>query len=638
LTFGKERTIGAPRSAVAAPSLGAVSTDTSPTESADPTAADLTAAEIAWNLETLIEGTDVDTLLDRSDTLTEQLEGYRGRVESLDAGELATAMQTMADLQEVQGRVGYYAMLRFSENTADPERGALMMKVQERSTTLATKLVFFELEWAAVDETKVEELLSDPRLDFCAHHLRSMHRYRNHMLSEPEEQLLTEKSVSGASAWVRLFDEQTSAITVDLPAALVGGEGDEPATVPLEAALSMLQAPDRDVRRTAAEAVTAGLEPGLRTRAFIFNTLLLDKSVDDRLRNYPTWISERNLSNEASDESVQALVDAVVNRYDLPQRWYSLKAKVLGLDRLADYDRMASVADDETSIGWDEARTVVLDAYRSFSPELADVATRFFDEQWIDAPTRPGKRPGAFCAYTVPSHHPYVLLNWTSRPRDVATLAHELGHGLHAYLAREQGVFHQSTPLTLAETASVFGEAVTNNALLAQLEDPDARFALLASTLEDSIATVFRQVAMNRFEDSVHTARRGEGELSVERIGDLWVASQEAMLGDSVEITEGYRNWWSYIPHFIGTPGYVYAYAYGQLLALSVYARYTERGETFVPAYLELLRAGGSTTPAELGRIVDCDLEDPGFWDAGLDIVEAQLDAATAAAEAAGRL
>ena len=547
-------------------------------------------------------------------------------------------MQTMADLQEVQGRVGYYAMLRFSENTADPERGALMMKVQERSTTLATKLVFFELEWAAVDETKVEELLSDPRLDFCAHHLRSMHRYRNHMLSEPEEQLLTEKSVSGASAWVRLFDEQTSAITVDLPAALVGGEGDEPATVPLEAALSMLQAPDRDVRRTAAEAVTAGLEPGLRTRAFIFNTLLLDKSVDDRLRNYPTWISERNLSNEASDESVQALVDAVVNRYDLPQRWYSLKAKVLGLDRLADYDRMASVADDETSIGWDEARTVVLDAYRSFSPELADVATRFFDEQWIDAPTRPGKRPGAFCAYTVPSHHPYVLLNWTSRPRDVATLAHELGHGLHAYLAREQGVFHQSTPLTLAETASVFGEAVTNNALLAQLEDPDARFALLASTLEDSIATVFRQVAMNRFEDSVHTARRGEGELSVERIGDLWVASQEAMLGDSVEITEGYRNWWSYIPHFIGTPGYVYAYAYGQLLALSVYARYTERGETFVPAYLELLRAGGSTTPAELGRIVDCDLEDPGFWDAGLDIVEAQLDAATAAAEAAGRL
>jgi len=619
-----------------------VSTDTTSTPPSDTATdaddADLTAADIAWNLETLIEGTDVDTLLDRSDELTDQLEGFRGRVAELDAAELAAAMRTMAELQEVQGRVGYYAMLRFSENTADPERGALMMKVQERSTTLATRLVFFELEWASVDEGRVEQLLADPQLDFCAHHLRSMHLYRDHMLSEPEEQLLTEKSVSGGSAWVRLFDEQTSAITVELPASLVGGEGDEPTTLPLEAGLSMLQAPDRDIRRTAAEAVTAGLEPGLRTRAFIFNTLLLDKSVDDRLRRYPTWISERNLSNEASDESVQALVDAVVGRYDLPQRWYALKAKVLGLDRLADYDRMASVAEDETSIGWDEARTVVLDAYRSFSPELADVAKRFFDEQWIDAPTRPGKRPGAFCAYTVPSHHPYVLLNWTSRPRDVATLAHELGHGLHAYLAREQGVFHQSTPLTLAETASVFGEAVTNNALLAQLEAPDARFALLASTLEDSIATVFRQVAMNRFEDSVHTARRNEGELSVDRFGELWVASQEAMLGDSVEITEGYRTWWSYIPHFIGTPGYVYAYAYGQLLALSVYARYTERGETFVPAYLELLRAGGSATPAELGRIVDCDLEDPGFWDAGLDIVEAQLDAATAAAEAAGRL
>jgi oligoendopeptidase F len=622
----------------AAVSLSAVSTDAAPTDAPTPDDADLTAADIAWDLDTLIEGTGIDALLDRSDTITEQIAAYRGRVAELDAAELAAAMHLMADLQEAQGRAGYYAMLRFSENTADPERGALMMRVQERSTALATQLVFFELEWAAVEEAHVELLLADPVLDFCAHHLRSMHRYRDHMLSESEEQLLTEKSVSGASAWVRLFDEQTSAITVELPAELVGGDGDEPTTVPLEAGLSMLQHPDRDVRRTAAQAVTAGLQPGLRTRGFIFNTLLLDKSVDDRLRRYPTWISERNLSNEASDESVQALVDAVVARFDIPQRWYSLKAQVLGLDRLADYDRMASVAEDQTHIGWDEARTVVLDAYRSFSPEMADIAQRFFDEQWIDAPTRPGKRPGAFCAYTVPSHHPYVLLNWTSKPRDVSTLAHELGHGLHAYLAREQGVFHQSTPLTLAETASVFGEAVTNNALLEQLDDPGARFALLATTLEDSIATVFRQIAMNRFEHSVHTARREEGELSVERFSELWEQSQTAMLGDSVEITEGYRSWWSYIPHFIGTPGYVYAYAYGQLLALSVYARYTERGAEFVPSYLELLRAGGSMTPEELGRIVDCDLNDPGFWDAGLDIVEAQLDAATEAARAAGRI
>ncbi len=612
------------------------------------TEADLLASDVAWDLEPLLDGADVDAMMDRSEEIVGQIETLRGKVASLDAAGLADAMRQVAELQEIQGRVGYYAMLRFSENTMDPERGALMMKIQERSTTLATRLVFFELEWAALDDETADALLADPSLDFCAHHLRGVRRYRDHLLSEPEEKLLTEKSVSGDSAWIRLFDELTSAITVDLPSELLGG-GAEAASdgsgssentvrVPLEQALSMLAHPDREVRRQAAEAVTAGLEPGLRTRAFVFNTLLLDKSVDDRLRGYPSWISSRNLDNEASDESVQALIDAVVARYDLPQKWYSLKAKVLGVDRLADYDRMASVAADETTVGWAEAKSIVLDAYGSFSPELANIAKRFFDENWIDAPTRPGKRPGAFCAYTVPSHHPYVLLNWTSRSRDVSTLAHELGHGLHAYLSRGQGVFHQSTPLTLAETASVFGETVTNNALLTQLDDPGARFALLAATLEDSIATVFRQVAMNRFEDSVHTTRREVGEISVDSMNELWIASQSAMLGDSVELTDGYATWWSYIPHFIGTPGYVYAYAYGQLLALSVYARYAERGQEFVPSYLELLSAGGSMSPEELGRIVDCDLEDPGFWDAGLNIVEAQLDSATQAAEAAGRI
>ncbi|MEI7885890.1 MAG: M3 family oligoendopeptidase [Actinomycetes bacterium] len=611
---------------------------------ADFVRADLTAADVAWDLDSLIAGTDLDSLLDQSDALADQFEGFRGQVHSMTQADLARAMTILAELQEVQGRAGNFAMLRFSENTADPEGGALMMKVQERSVALVTRLVFFELEWAALDEGTAEALLNTPSLDFCAHYLRSARRYRDHLLSEPEEKLLTEKGVSGASAWVRLFDELTASITIDLPVAVSSG-GDagatsatETQTVGLEQGLSRLQHPDRAVRQQAAEAVTKGLEPGLRTRAFVFNTLLLDKATDDRLRRYPSWISERNLSNDATDESVQALITAVVGRYDLPQRWYSLKAKVLGIDRLADFDRMASVAEDETAIGWSEAQGIVLDAYGSFSPELANIAKRFFDESWIDAPTRPGKRPGAFCAYTVPSHHPYVFLNWTSRPRDVATLAHELGHGLHAYLAREQGVFHQSTPLTLAETASVFGETVTNNALLSQLEDPNARFALLSSTLEDSIATVFRQIAMNQFEQSVHTARREEGELSVDRFGELWVGSQTAMVGDTVELTEGYSTWWSYIPHFIGTPGYVYAYAYGQLLALSVYARYSERGEEFVPAYLELLRAGGSMSPGELGRIVDCDLEDPGFWDAGLNIVEAQLEAATAAAEDAGRI
>ncbi|HMY85855.1 MAG TPA: M3 family oligoendopeptidase [Microthrixaceae bacterium] len=594
-----------------------------------PEQVDLTAADVAWDLEPLLDGHSVDELLDRAEEVADQLANLRGTIAEMSAGALADAMHLSAELEDLQGRAGYYAMLRFSEDTQDPERGAEMMKVQERGTAIAAKLVFLELEWAALSDERVDELLADPVLDFCAHHLRSARRYRDHLLSEPEEVLLTEKSTSGAAAWVRLFDELTSAITVELP---------EQGTVSLEQGLSLLQHPDRAVRQQAAAAVTAGLEPGLRTRAFVFNTLLLDKSTDDRLRSYPSWVSSRNLSNEATDDSVQALVDAVVSRYDIAQRWYRLKAQVLGLDRLADYDRMASVAEDESEIGWAEATALVHDAYASFSPELAGIVQRFYDGGWIDAPVRPAKRPGAFCAYTVPSHHPYLLLNWTSRNRDVLTLAHELGHGLHAYLSRGQGTFHQSTPLTLAETASVFGETVTNNALLARIDDPNERFALLAATLEDSIATVFRQVAMNRFEDAVHTARREEGELSVERFGELWATTQEAMVGDSVEITDGYRTWWSYIPHFIGTPGYVYAYAYGQLLALSVYARYQEQGASFVPSYLELLSAGGSMEPAALGRIVGCDLEDPGFWDAGLAIVDGQLRAAEDAARAAGRL
>ena len=605
-----------------------------------PTPDDLAASDVAWNLDTLVADTSVDALLAEASERVATLEGFRGRIAELDAAGLAELMGEVAALDDVLGRAGSYAGLRLAADTLDAEAGALVARVGEVAAQLGSRTVFLELEWAEVPDDRVEELLADERLAFCAHHLRNLRRYRPHLLAEPEERVLSEKSPTGASAWVRLFDELTSSIEVDLdvPLAQAAGLGDEPAVVGLEQGLALLAHPDRDVRRGAAEAVTVGLAPGLRTRAYVFNTLLADKAIDDRLRAYPTWLSARNLANEASDSSVAALIEAVTARYDLPQRWYRLKASVLGIDRLADYDRMASLATSERLVGWAEARDTVLGAYRSFSPVLADAATRFFDERWIDAPVRPNKRPGAFCAYTVPSHHPYVLLNWTGRTRDVATLAHELGHGLHAWLARDQGVFHQSTPLTLAETASVFGETVTTNALLAAIDDPDERLALLASSLEDSIATVFRQVAMNRFEDAVHTERRDVGEVSVDRFGELWVASQAEMLGDSVEITEGYRTWWSYIPHFIGSPGYVYAYAYGQLLALSVYARYLERGADFVDDYLTLLDAGGSMDPVALGRIVDCDLEDPSFWDAGLDIVAGQLDAAADAARAAGRL
>jgi oligoendopeptidase F len=594
---------------------------------------DLTAADVAWDIDTILpDGLSPEELFDRADVLADELTSLRGRVGELDAGDLADAMHTMADLQDALSRAAHHAMLAFSTATDDPARGAAMALAQERSTAIGTKLIFFDLEWAAAGDDHVATVLADPRLDFCRHHLDNLRLSRPYLLSEAEETILAEKSQTGFAAWTRLFDELTSAITLDLPDEL-GGSG-----VPLMQGLGMMQHPDRTVRQQLASAVTAGLEPGLRTRAYLFNTLLHDKSIDDRLRGYPSWISSRNLANEASDESVQALVDAVVDNYSIAQRWYTLKAQVLGVDKLADYDRMASVATADRDIGWSEGTRIVRDAYASFSPELAGIVDRFIDESWIDAPMRPGKRGGAFAAGVSPSHHPYVLLNWTSKTRDVATLAHELGHGVHFYLAREQGIFHQQTPLTLAETASVFGETVTSNRLLSMIDDPNERFALLASSLEDSIATVFRQVAMNRFEDAVHTARRTEGELSVERIGDLWAQTQQAMLGDSVEITDGYRTWWSYVPHFIGSPGYVYAYAYGQLLALSVYARYRDEGDAFVPAYLDLLRAGGSDTPENLARIVDCDLADPDFWRNGLKIVEDQLTAAEQAARAAGRL
>jgi oligoendopeptidase F len=611
------------------------------TESSDP---ELEAT--AWDLEPLVDGEGKEGVERRLNEALERAgafaERYAGELGELDGAGLAQAMRELAEILDLVSRAGHYAMLRFATDTADPANGALLQRVQEQETAIQTTLLFFELEWAALPDERAEELLASDGLDFARHHLRTARRYKDHLLSEPEEKILAEKALSGASAWTRLFEELTSAIEVELPAVRApGGQGNGGQSgqkVALDVALSRLSLADRDVRRTTAEAVTAALAPGLRTRAFLFNTLLVDKATDDRLRSYPHWLAARNLANEASDESVQALVEAVRGRYEIARRWYRLKARLLGVERLADYDRSAAVTEDEVTFPFARGREIVLDCYSSFSPELGALASRFFDERRIDAPVRPAKRGGAFAASAVPSVFPYVMLNYTSRRRDVLTLAHELGHGVHFALAARQGIFHQSTPLTLAETASVFGETIVFGRLLEEDSAPASRLALLAENLEDMIATVFRQVAMNRFEDLVHTERREQGELSVQRFGELWAESQSEMFGDSVEVTEGYRSWWSYIPHFIGSPGYVYAYAYGQLLALSVYQRYEQTGPELVPRYLELLAAGGSRPPEELGRIVGVDLADPGFWDAGLELVERRLTEAEEAAQASGRL
>ena len=582
-----------------------------------------------WDLQPLVNGEGADgalRLVEEAKALAGGFaESRRGSLADMGASALATAMRELEEIYDRLGRAGSYASLAYSVDTQDPERGALLQKLREGGAEIETSLLFFDLEWNLLPDDRVEQLLGSGELEFCAHHLRTLRRYRPHQLSEPEERVLTEADVTGRSAFARLFTEQTSAVTVDLPDA-----GDP---VPLMEALSRLQDPDRERRKQAAGSVTEALQPGLRTRAFVFNTLLADKATKDRLRSYPHWLAARNLSNEAGDESVQALIDAVVGHYELARRWYRLKAKLLGLDRLAYYDRMAPVADTERRVPYADARELVLDCYRCFSDELGAVASEFFEGSYIDAPAKRGKRGGAFCAYAVPSAHPYVMLNYTSRPGDVLTMAHELGHGVHAALARPKGLFEFTTPLTVAETASIFGETIVLERLLEEAPDAAARLSLLAESLDGAVAAIFRQVAMNRFEHRIHTERRGSGELSVDAFASAWLETQSDMLGDSVEPSEDYGSWWSYVPHFVDSPGYVYAYAYGNLLALSVYRRFEQTGEDFVDSYLDLLRAGGSMPPEQLGQIVGVDLTDPHFWSAGLDLVARRLGAAERASE-----
>ena len=589
------------------------------------------AAGVRWDLSDLyddpgdarIDG-DLDAALADAHDFAD---AHRGRVAELTASELAAAVDALEKIHERASRPAIYSHLLFAGDTSAPAHGALVQHVQQRATEIRNTLLFFELEWVNADDAAAEALLADPALAPRRHFLSSMRRYRPHVLSEPEERILEEKANTGSRAFSRLFDE--------LIADKRFGVERDGETVELgeEEVLAMLYDADREVRREAARALTEGLREAHRPLSFVFNTLVQDKAVDDRLRRYEGIMDARNLANEIDGKSVDALLAACTAHYPLVQRYYRLKAGLLGLDRLEDYDRYAPLPGADSRRSFDDARGIVLDAYGDFSPDLSNIARRFFDERWIDAELRPGKRGGAFCASTVPSLHPYVMLNYTGNLRDVMTVAHELGHGVHQYLARDRGLFEQDTPLTTAETASVFGEMLVFRRLMREEQDPAVRLSLLCGKLEDAFATVFRQVAMTRFEQALHEARRSEGELAPDRINTLWMDANRPMFGDSVHLTDDYAWWWLYIPHFVHSPFYCYAYAYGELLVLALLRRYDEEGDAFVPKYLDLLRAGGSDTPENLLARMDLDVTAPTFWNGGLALLEDLLGEAEALAK-----
>ena len=590
------------------------------------------AAGVRWKLDDLYpEPADaaIDADLARAlEQATAFAERHRGRLAELDAAGLAEAVDAYEAIQEPVARAGAYASLRFAADTAAAENGARLQRVQEQSTAIRNALVFFELEWVAQDDAAVAALLADERLAKRRHLLASMRRYRPHVLSEAEERLSEELANTGERAFGRLFDEILGDARFEVA---LGGETQ---SLSEEEVLSLLYAPERETRRAGAAGLTAGLKQHARTLSFIFNTLVQNKATEDRLRRYETPLDARNLANEIDGDAVQALLAACDRGLPMVERYYRLKGRLLGITDLADYDRYAPTGEAERALPFDDARRLVLDAYRDFSPRMAEIAERFFEEHWIDAELRPGKRGGAFSAATIPDAHPYVLLNYTGNLRDVMTVAHELGHGVHQYLAREQGLFEQNTPLTTAETASVFGEMLVFRRLLKEEQDPKARLALLCGKLEDAFATVFRQAVMTRFEEKLHAARRSEGELPTPRINELWMEANRPMFGDAVALSDDYAWWWLYIPHFVHSPFYCYAYAFGELLVLALVKRYDEEGGAFVPRYLELLAAGGSDSPPALLQRVGLDITDPGFWDGGLALLEEMLDEACALADA----
>jgi oligoendopeptidase F len=588
----------------------------------DPAAADRLPA---WDLADLYPAPDAPAVasdLERADREARDFSArYAGRLAELDGGALALAIGEYERIEETLGRLSSYAQLLFAGDSTDPALGRFYQTISERVTAIGTHLLFFSLELNRLDDAALEQKLVDQMAARWRPWLRDLRVFRPHQLSDDLERLLHEKEVTGRAAWTRLFDETVAAMRVTLP----GPDGAAELTV--SDALNKLSDRARAVREAAGRAIGAAFGDRIRLFALITNTLAKDKEIIDSWRHYPRSGSYRNRANMVEDEVVDALVAAVTADYPrLSHRYYALKAKWLGLPKLQHWDRNAPLPDDDDrSISFAEARERVLAAYGAFSPDLAAIGERFFARPWIDAELRPGKAGGAFAHPTVPSAHPYLLLNYHGRTRDVMTLAHELGHGVHQVLAGSQGYLLSGTPLTLAETASVFGEMLTFRALLDAETDRRRRRVMLAAKVEDMLNTVVRQTAFYRFETLLHDERRS-GELLPERLGEIWMQIQTESLGQVFEFTPEYRVFWSYIPHFVHTPFYVYAYAFGDCLVNALYAVFQDGHPAFQAKYLDMLRAGGTKRHKELLAPFGLDASDPNFWRKGLDVIAGFID------------
>ncbi len=579
----------------------------------------LGTTDVLWNLEALYDSLEDELLQDDLDLCIQEAElvrdGCAGKLHELSASTFARTVRRIERIQTNLCRLDTFAFLNFVTQVKNDTAGAFQQKCKEDASKVNKVLVFFDLEWAKMDQETADAFLSSEETAPYRHFLTNLRKYAQHLLSHSEESLLVELSPVGRDSWLTLFEK--------LLGHLEFGEKNRSE----EEVLSDLYDASREVRKDAALELTTGLTSQLHILSHIFNTILAEKMIEDRLRSYPSWVSARNLSNELSDNTVEALVNSCTKRYDIVQRYYTIKKDILGLETLHDYDRYAPLPSlPNQLVSWEECKRMVLDGFRAFSPEMADIATLFFDRNWIHAPLLDGKRGGAFAHPAVPDANPYILVNYTGNLRDVSTVAHELGHGIHQYLAKEKGFFNSDTPLVLAETASVFAELLIFHKQLETLEDQEEKRAFICQKLESIFATVFRQISMNRFEDMIHNQRREKGELSNDDLSTLWMKSQTAMFGDAVTLGDHYKIWWSYIPHFLHTPGYVYSYAFGELLVLALYRIYETEGADFIPKYLHLLSEGGSKTPAELLEPFNIDLNDPSFWQGGLLVIENMLE------------